>query len=571
MAQASRVLGAILLFLLCCSSQSARLKTSQSQLKTPTSRFIGRLIRRGVNAIKDFKYKRLVPELYGPQPKAPSRNKVLVIGSGFGGAISALRLAQAGVQVSVLERGQSWPIDPQRKIHTFEPTRDGRGLWHRKRARTPISAANAPKLPVDFFGGVLDITEYPNIEVWRGACVGGGSVVYTGASPQPRREYFEEIFGNQVDWQEMNDTYYPRVRDMLRLTPIPEDIYRSKPFGKSRVWDQQARNAGYTIERPPSVFNWDIIRDELAGRVRKSAIIGMSNMGNSNGAKFDVRQNYLKDAQETGFAKVYANHRVTDIEQRDDGLFVVRVEHLSPRGRVVDRSTHTAQSVVLAAGSIGSTELAVKAKEKGTILGLRNNDAVGKGWGSNGDAYVARSFNKIRGLTQASPCTSLIHDTDGPAPTTLEAWYVPGVPIDVGIQGTLGIVYDRENRGYFRYDHGSDKVSLVWGRRQSDLARRSCERVNAIMANAKPVSIPGVPLLAPSAWTGSTAHPLGGMNLGAATDAYGRVRGVPGLYVMDGAVIPGSTGAVNPSLTISAIVERNIEQVVAQDFAPVRR
>jgi cholesterol oxidase len=59
-----------------------------------------------------------------------------------------------------------------------------------------------------------------------------------------------------------------------------------------------------------------------------------------------------------------------------------------------------------------------------------------------------------------------------------------------------------------------------------------------------------------------TAHPLGGAVLGKATDNYGRVKGYQGLYGMDGAAIPGSTGSVNPSLTISALAERNIENII---------
>jgi cholesterol oxidase len=63
-----------------------------------------------------------------------------------------------------------------------------------------------------------------------------------------------------------------------------------------------------------------------------------------------------------------------------------------------------------------------------------------------------------------------------------------------------------------------------------------------------------------------TAHPLGGAVLGKATDDYGRVLGYDGLYVLDSAAIPGSTGAVNPSLTISALAERNIERIIAEDL-----
>jgi len=68
-----------------------------------------------------------------------------------------------------------------------------------------------------------------------------------------------------------------------------------------------------------------------------------------------------------------------------------------------------------------------------------------------------------------------------------------------------------------------------------------------------------------------TAHPLGGAVLGKATDNFGRVKGYEGLYVMDGAMINGNTGAVNPSLTISALAERNIENNFYKCIALVSR
>jgi cholesterol oxidase len=75
-------------------------------------------------------------------------------------------------------------------------------------------------------------------------------------------------------------------------------------------------------------------------------------------------------------------------------------------------------------------------------------------------------------------------------------------------------------------------------------------------------SLPGLLGLVSDVSADWTAHPLGGAVLGKALDSFGRVKGHPGLYVMDGAAVPGSTGAVNPSLTIAALAERNIEQIL---------
>lgn len=519
-----------------------------------------------VSTLKAFRYQRLIPELFQPLSKPPKTSKVIIIGSGFGGSVSAYRLAQAGIQTTVLERGQDWPIDRWRSIHAYEPLRDGRGLWHKKSSRVPLVAANALRLPVDYFGGMLDITEYRNIEIWRAACVGGGSKVFTGVMIQPERQYFEQIFQDSgVTYDEMNNVYYPLVRERLKLSPIPDDIYESDPYGNSRVWDEQARNAGYTVSRPDSIFDWDILRKEMNGKSKPSAIIGMSNMGNSNGAKFDMTQNYLLDAKNTGHVQVYSNQHVREISN-GGSVYKVHVDVLSPAGFVVDTHFLECEYLILAAGSVGTTELLLKAREKELIPGLQSNAEIGLGWGSNGDMIVSRSFNPIRGKTQGAPSSSLIHDATGPVPVTFQSWYVPGVPVDVGVQGTLGIAFDMENRGQFVFNRSTDSVQLEWPEDGNGAAAEAGRLVNDKMAYAMPKSKPGIPFMAPDVWAGFTAHPLGGCVLRKATDGCGRVKGVRKMYVMDGAVIPGSTGAVNPSLTISALVERNIEKVILEDF-----
>lgn len=283
----------------------------------------------------------------------------------------------------------------------------------------------------------------------------------------------------------MNKTYFPSVRKQLKLSSIPKDVYNSIPYGHSRVWDKQAQNAGYSVNQPDSIFNWDILRAELQLKSLPSATIGMSNMGNSNGAKFDLTQNYLRDGQLTGNVGVFSNQRVTDIAKTFSGYAVI-VEKLSPAGAVIDKYKLECEYLVLSAGSIGSVELLMKAREKGLIPGLHSNNEIGQGWGSNGDSIVTRSFNPIRDIVQAAPCSSLVHDNDGPLPVSVEAWYVPGVPIDVGIQGTLGMAFDMENHGRFVYDPSRDAVDLDWPDNWNDLAVEATRIVNNRLANASP-------------------------------------------------------------------------------------
>lgn len=497
-------------------------------------------------------YRSWVPEIFAPQPDPPDHSEVIVIGSGFGGAVTALRLAQAGTSTTILERGSRWPNDPWREIFTNDEAPDGRGFWH----RTSFTGVSKVAIPVDPFGGVLDVTQYPGIDVWRGAAVGGGSVVFTGCMIAPPKNLFDQVFRGVVNYDELDRVYYPRVRKMLRLSPVPADVYGSEPFTHSRQWDDQVRRAGYQPTPNDSIFNWDVIRQELSGKSRQSATIGRSNLGNSNGAKFDLNQNYLRDAQATGKAKIFPGQRVDSIGQDTGGKYTVHVSKIDPDGKVLSTRTLTCDRLFLAAGSIGTSELLVRAQATGALPHL--NEHIGDGWGTNGDVALARGNDKATS-SRAAPSVSRILDQTG-MPVTLENWYAPGLPLDIGALASLGMVLD-PTRAKFGFDKASGNVGLSWplqARRMVEDAAHAVDKRIADRAGAKH-DFSGVGLAANSFFT---AHPLGGAVLGQATDGYGRVQGHPGLYVMDGAMIPGSTATANPSLTISALAERNIENII---------
>lgn len=498
-------------------------------------------------------YRALVPELFAPSPTPPEHSEAIVVGSGFGASATALRLALSGTQVTILERGLRWPHDPQREIHTSDMLADGRGVFRR------TSFTNLTGLPVvcDYFSGVLDATDYEHISVWRGAAVGGGSIIFTGVMIAPERRFFEAVFGNSLDYDEMASTWYPKVRQMLRLSPLPEDIYQTPNFGHSRRWDRDARRAGFDPQRIDGIWNWDVVRSELDGRTRASATVGDSNMGNSNGAKFDLTQNYIPAAEATGRATVCYGHQVLAISRERNGRYVVDVESTDPTGAVLARKTLTCDRLFLGAGSIGTSELLVRAQATGALPNL--NEHVGKGWGTNGDAGMVRSFGFSDGTAQAAPSASRIVDESG-MPLSLENWYVPGLPVNIGMLGTLGMTLDSQ-RADFAYDGGSDRVVLNWPKNGNDATVEALRAVQNKMAFAG-TTLPSALPFAKDVNSSFTAHPLGGAVLGKATDGYGRVKGYDGLYVMDGAAIPGSTGTVNPSLTITALAERNIAQII---------
>jgi cholesterol oxidase len=506
-----------------------------------------------LGSLNEIVYRLAVPEIFQALPTAPAHSQALVIGTGFGAAVSALRLGQAGVQVTMLERGSRWPRDLWRQIFSSESLIDGRAVWF----RTNFPGFDGIVRPVDSFGGVLDVTDYAHIKVWRGAAVGGGSVVFTGAMVQPEKRFFDQVFQGVVSYEEMDQIYYPLARQMLAVSPMPEDVYQSAPFGHSRIWDTHVTQAGYTPQRINSIFRWDIVRRELAGTSRPSAIRGESTFGNANGAKYDLGQNYLPQAEATGNVTIHPGHHVTAIGREADGRYWVQVNVMAPNGVVLRQRTLTADRLFLGAGSIGTSELLVAARATGALPNL--DESIGTGWGTNGDAAVARMFSGLEGFNQGAPCASRILDESG-MPVTMENWYVPNLPANPGLIGTLGMALD-SRRASFRYDSARQKVVLDWPSNGNDDVVSALRAVNNRIAAASGTQ-GGIPVLATDVNATFTAHPLGGAVLGRSTDAYGRVKGYDHLYVVDGAAVPGSTGTVNPSLTITALAERSIAEII---------
>src|SRR5262249_50874208 len=226
----------------------------------------------------------------------------LVIGSGFGGAVASLRLAQAGVHTLVLERGRRWPITPEgNTFATFEKP-DGRAAW-----LSPFSPIvlieqqfGIPPTPIDVFAGVFEGIQADGINVVVGAGVGGGSLVYNAITVQPRREVFERVFPRVIDYDEMNSVYYPRVKSIIKPAPIPQDILSTSFFQSTRVNFEQARRAGFSTRLVDLAIDWDVVREEINGTRAPSAIAGQSWYGLNSGAKKSPDRDYPDMAAESG-------------------------------------------------------------------------------------------------------------------------------------------------------------------------------------------------------------------------------------------------------------------------------
>jgi cholesterol oxidase len=492
----------------------------------------------------------------------------VVIGSGFGGAVAALRLGQAGIDTVVLERGRRWPIRPNGDTFaTFEKP-DGRAYWLRDHTGEAILGLPQLEKPIDRYVGVLDVIEGNGIFIGAGAGVGGGSLVFNAIIVKPRRELFERVFPRAIDFDEMNDVYYPRVRQIIGSAPIPSDVLATEYYRSSRVSLDQAQRAGFPTRTVDLAVDWDIVRDEIAGHRVPSAIAGQSFYGLNSGAKRSLDHNYLAMAEATGHVEVLPLHSVVAIERGQGGRYAVTTFRLSDEGEVVGAPQRlVCKHLFLAAGSVGTTSLLVRARETGALPAL--NEHVGRHWAANGDLPVTRGALPFTNAGTGGPAGHFIlEDLENPfGPTSLvelvlpphiaSALAVSGAPPHFANYASLGIP---PAIGSFRYDPATDAVGLNWPSADPRLANflAAAQQTCSVLDQSNGSLTLGInPFV--------SAHPLGGAVLGKVCDLEGRVQRHPGLYVVDGALIEGNTGLANPSFTIAALAERCMDHIIERD------
>lgn len=491
----------------------------------------------------------------------PIERDAIVIGSGFGGAVTALRLAQRGVRTLMLEKGRRWPRRPGVDTFSRYIYPDGRSTWLSHTTVVPLG----PPLPIPRYTGVLEGHDYGNLRVLTGAAYGGGSIVYGGLYVKPPRHLFERVFPAEVSYDEM-ETCYRRVDAMIGLGSVPADVLASPYHTHYRVMEEHCRRAGIRVDRIRTGTDWDIVRREIAGEVPASVIHGEAIYGVESGAKKTLDTNYLAQAEATGMFEARTLRQVADVAAADDGRYLVFVDELDEWGRVVGREAYACRHLFLCAGSIGTSSLLVRARATGLLPEL--SDQVGKGWANNGNVYALRvGLAESTGRWQGGPPSSAVEDYDNPiGPLYIEHPQLPlGLDLHYLLYFGMGI---HGTRGEFRYDRWTDRVTLSWPRFFNDQ-----QRVNEAMlytmrklnqANGGWLSwlIGG-----PKGYRDDAVyHPLGGAVIGKACDFHGRLKGYDRLYVNDSALIPGFTGCANPAFTTTALAERNIARILADDF-----
>ncbi len=491
----------------------------------------------------------------------------VVVGTGYGGAVTALRLGQAGVPTLMLEMGRGW-TKPGRDGRAFCSTLrpDGRAMWMRRSTKTPLNTMYGIPIdmPIPKYAGVLDCLQHPEMAVYVGRGVGGGSLVNGGMAVTPRREDFERFLPS-VDAAEMYDKYFPLANAHLKSNDVPREWFETTQVHKfSRVGRAQAERVGYQTAFVPSVYDYGYMQDEVDGLVRRSATNQEVFYGN-NAGKQSLDKTYLKEALATGNVQIASLRQVTSVTRGPDGTFRLTVSERDDFGRLLAVHEVRCRSLFLTAGCMGTTELLLRARELGTLEGL--SPEIGQGWGNNGNVTGAR-MNRFDTPTGARQTTMPAMGIDA-RDDAQHRMFVEITPMPTGFENFtscyLGVTENPE-RGHLRYNAKTDRADLVWRREQGRPAVNALSTLLGAINHREKTSYRRDLYFGGRTWGDHyTWHPLGGCVLGEATDAYGRVRGGgPGLYVNDGSLIPGYA-SVNPFVTIAALAERNIERVLSED------
>jgi cholesterol oxidase len=518
---------------------------------------------------------------------------VLIIGSGFGGSVSALRLTEKGYKVGVLEAGRRFAD------HEFAKTswRLREFLW-------------APRLGCY---GIQRIHLLRNVMILAGAGVGGGSLNYANTLYVPPDPFFNDPqWKNITDWRAELMPHYDQAQRMLGVVKNP--TFTDADRIMKEVADEMGVGDTFT-PTPVGVFfgpNGEktpgkTVPDPYfggAGPARTGCIeCGECMTGCRHGAKNTLVKNYLGLAERAG-AQVFPMTTVTGFEQCPDGSWEIHTVRTGQRAGKNTR-TFTARQLILAAGTWGTQNLLFKMRDSGRLPKLSNK--LGVLTRTNSESIVGAGRMEARpdlDLTHGVAITSSIHPspdthvepcrygkgsnamgllqtlmTDGPGPegSDVPRWKQLFINAGHDPRGMLRMLSARRwsertmislvmqhldnsittytkkgvlGRRRITSKQGHGEPNPTWIPVGNEVTRRIAEKIDGV-AGGTWGELFNIPL---------TAHFLGGAAIGdspehGVIDPYQRVYGYPTLHVMDGAAISANLG-VNPSLSITAQAER---------------
>ena len=525
---------------------------------------------------------------------------VVIVGSGFGGSITACRLAEAGMRVLVLERGRWWkppegtPVD----LGQFPPgatpyprTSEDPWVW-------------SPSDPARHHGWI-EFHFWPGMAVATAAGVGGGSLVYANVSKVPPLETFAEGWPPEITWGALQP-FYDAAGAVLNVQELPDNqltrryelvreaaaaVHDERRFYKLPLAVTFSPEWSYSLPDPFSNANTHPWTNAFGHAQGTCVHCGNCDVGCQVLAKNTLDLNYLWRARQLG-AEVRALALASHVSPEGEGYRV----HYSTIDPVAEGLSVTGRRVILAAGSLGSTELLLRSRDQfGTLPGL--SAVLGSQWSANGD-FLTPAYYPVREpppsptwgptitchidyLTNQPPGAPRYTIEDGGIPPSGRDWLVQAITVEEGkvpfpfnhvLQHLANLVTDDNELDRLMpwfangVDAGNGRLVLKDGALflEWDVAASEAAYTAEIQRQVElSHRTGGVPLVPPS-WSLYhwliTPHPLGGCRMGATAedgvvDHAGRVFGHPGLYVADGSIVPRPIG-INPSRTIAALAER---------------
>jgi len=489
------------------------------------------------------------------QPKSLIKKEIeapiIIIGSGYGGAVSALRLCEAGKKVIMLEMGMNWGKSGIPYSNMLKP--DKSAAWLKTKTIAPFFNIFGLKP----FTGVLDRLDFEHINIWLGRGVGGGSLVNGGMAVTPKQKYFEEVFPN-LDAEKFYNIYFPRAKQELKVNVIREDFLNDCPYYKfTRVGEAEAHKAGFKTMRVPNVYDFTYMEKEYKNEVPRSAFKTEVIYGNNHG-KNSLDKTYLQKALDTGNLEIFDLHCVDDIKMNSDKSYTLNVNQIDTSGKTVAEKIFHCKQLILAAGTMGTLQLLLKSNAENNFP-LHEN--VGKNWGNNGNFMTGRNWVKpLSGGTGAQQSTIPVGGVDN-WDDPKHPFFAEIAPLPMGMDVATALylqINKVDKKGSVYYKNG--KLILDWNESHTQKMKENADYFIKKMNKANGGT--RAHLLFKNGFGANICyHPLGGCVLGEATNEFGKLKNHDHLFVLDGSLIPGTIG-VNPFVTIVALTEYCIENLI---------
>jgi cholesterol oxidase len=499
--------------------------------------------------------------LFAAQPKLKKQNEIIeapiiIIGSGYGGAVAALRLCEAGKKVLILEMGLNWQKSGLPYSNLLKPGKSA--AWLKKKTIAPFMNL----FSLTPFTGALDRLDFENINIWVGRGVGGGSIVNGGMAVTPKESYFKEVFP-QLNAEKFYDFYFPLARKELKVNVIDEQFLKDCPYYKfTRVGEEEAHKAGFKTVRVPNVYDFKYMEKEFKNEVPRSALNTEVIYGNNHG-KNSLDKTYLKKALDTGNLEILDLHYVDSIQLNTDKSYTLHVQNINTSGGLEAEKIFHCQKLIVSAGTMGTLKLLMRSNE---INKLPLGKNIGENWGNNGNFMTGRNWVRPlsggTGVQQSTIPVGGVDNWDDPEHSFFTE--IAPLPMGMDVATALYLLINRvDKKGKVSYDSKTQQLVLDWDSTNTEKMRENADyfikKMNKVNGGTRSHF-----LFKNGFGPNICYHPLGGCVLGEATNSYGKLNDHENLFVLDGSLIPGTIG-VNPFVTIVAIAEYCIENLIQQN------